>query len=357
MVNKKHLAILKQGVEVWNKWREENPEIRPDLSRANLKRAKLIDVNLRNVTLFSANLNGAELIDADLSGADLKGAKLIDVDLSGAALFAAGFSGADLSGVMLFTADLSGADLSGADLHFANLSHANLSDVNLTEADLTKAIMGSSNIGNVDLSEAKGLNSVKHHSPSTMSIDTIYLSKGNIPIAFLRGAGVPDDMIAYIHSIAGDIQFYSCFISYSSKDQEFAERLHADLQAKGVRCWFAPQNIRRGEKIHEQIDQAIRMYDKLLLILSADSMNSEWVKTEIANARQREIHEKRKMLFPVSLVPYEQVKEWKGFDADTGKDSAREIREYYIPDFSNWEDHKSYTKEFDKLLKDLKAKK
>lgn len=42
------------------------------------------------------------------------------------------------------------------------------------------------------------------------------------------------------------------------------------------------------------------------------------------------------------------------FDADIGKDSAREIREYLVPDFSNWKDHDSYQREFKKLLRDLK---
>ncbi len=73
------------------------------------------------------------------------------------------------------------------------------------------------------------------------------------------------------------IEFYSCFISYSTKDQEFAERLHADLQAKGVRCWFAPHDMKGGRKLHEQIDEAIRLHDKLLLILSEHSMSSNWV--------------------------------------------------------------------------------
>lgn len=85
-------------------------------------------------------------------------------------------------------------------------------------------------------------------------------------------------------------------------------------------------------------------------------MNSEWVKTEIANARQREFREKRQMLFPISLVPFDRIKEWQAFDADTGKDSAREIREYFIPDFSNWKDHDSYQQAFQRLLRDLKAK-
>jgi len=151
------------------------------------------------------------------------------------------------------------------------------------------------------------------------------------------------------------LEFYSCFISYSTKDQEFANRLYANLQNQRVRCWFAPHDIQGGKKVDEQIEQAIRIYDRLLLILSEASMNSEWVKTEIANARQREIREKRQMLFPISLVPYGQIKEWKAFDAETGKDSAREIREYFIPDFSNWQDHDSYQEALNRLLKDLKA--
>ena len=90
---------------------------------------------------------------------------------------------------------------------------------------------------------------------------------------------MPDELIAYIGSMVGrPIEFYSCFISYSTKDQEFADRLYADLQAKGVRCWFAPHDIMGGRKIHEQIDEAIRLHDKLLLILSEHSMASDWVK-------------------------------------------------------------------------------
>jgi hypothetical protein len=122
-----------------------------------------------------------------------------------------------------------------------------------------------------------------------------------------------------------------------------------------VRCWFAPHDIQGGKKIREQIDEAIRVYDRLLLILSEHSMASGWIETEIANAHRRETREERRMLFPISLVPYERVKEWKAFDADTGKDSAREIREYFTPDFSNWKDHDSYQQAFERLLRDLRA--
>ena len=61
------------------------------------------------------------------------------------------------------------------------------------------------------------------------------------------------------------------------------------------------------------------------------------------------------MLFPITLVPFDRIKNWKLFDGDSGIDSAREIREYFIPDFSNWKDHDSYTKAFERLFRDLKA--
>jgi len=192
--------------------------------------------------------------------------------------------------------------------------------------------------------------------PSSVGIDTIYKSHGKIPEIFLRGCGVPDEFIAYIGSMVGrPIEYYSCFISYSTRDQEFAERLYADLQNKGVRCWFAPHDIKGGRKIHEQIDDAIRLHDKLLLILSEHSMSSNWVKTEIANARQRKEQEKKNLLFPITLAPMDEVKKWKLFDADPGIDSAREVREYFIPDFSRWKEHDSYQAALVRLVKGLKA--
>ena len=85
-------------------------------------------------------------------------------------------------------------------------------------------------------------------------------------------------------------------------------------------------------------------------------MASDLVGTEIANAREREAREKKQMLFPITIAPFEDVKRWKLMDADRGKDSAREIREYYIPDFSGWEsDNGAYVREFEKLVGALKA--
>jgi hypothetical protein len=126
------------------------------------------------------------------------------------------------------------------------------------------------------------------------------------------------------------------------------------MQQEKLRVWFAPEDIKSGQKIHEQIDEAIRLYDKLLLVLSEDSINSEWVNTEIYKARRREIREKRRILFPIRLVSFDKIKSWECFDADTGSDMAREIRSYFIPDFSNWKDDDAFEKAFEGLLKDLR---
>src|SRR6266571_3391209 len=331
MANNEHLQILKKGVIAWNQWRKWNPGLKPDLSQADFHGADLERANFYWANLSGANFSGGNLVLAKLGRADLLGASLCG-------------------------ADLNVAELGVADLRGAQLLHADLSETHLDGADFTDAEMGYTVLGNVDLSEVTGLETIDHEGPSTIGIDTIYLSKGKIPDVFLRGAGVPDEFITYMRSlVANPIEYYSCFISYSSKDEEFAQRLHADLQAKGVRCWFAPHDIQGGRKLHEQIDQAIRVHERVLLILSADSMNSEWVKTEIAKARKREVEQKKQVLFPLPLVSFEAIRDWECFDADAGKDSAGEIREYFIPDFSNWKNHDEYQKAFGRLMGDLKA--
>jgi hypothetical protein len=377
MANPEHLAKLKEGVEAWNKWRAGRPALEDlDLRDADLAGRRLRWANLSFVNFLGANLRGADLRCSFLTMAILEGANLRGADISAAISHEASFRGADLTEASLHgsavtesrldSANLSGANLAYSDLRQtvlagANLTGASLESTNLSLADLGGSVLCLARIGGTtfagnDLSNVEGLESVKHHGPSTIGIDTLILSGGKISESFLRGCGVPDEFITFTKSLAtSPLQFYSCFISYSTKDQDFADRLYADLQNKGVRCWFAPHDVQGGRKLHEQIDEAIRLHDKLLLILSPHSMESEWVKTEIAKARKREVRDQRRVLFPIRLAPFETLRDWECFDADTGKDSAREIREYFIPDFSNWKNHDSYQEAFQRLISDLKA--
>lgn len=150
-----------------------------------------------------------------------------------------------------------------------------------------------------------------------------------------------------------EVPYHSVFISYSTADEEFGQKLYESLNDAGMRVWFAPHDIKPGKKIHHQIYSAIEQYDKLLLVLSGASMKSDWVGTELYKARNREREQGTQMLFPVRLVPFETVKTWSAFDADTGRDLAREIREYFIPDFSAWQDDAAYEREIGRLIRAL----
>ncbi|HSE15866.1 MAG TPA: toll/interleukin-1 receptor domain-containing protein [Pyrinomonadaceae bacterium] len=323
MAEEEHVKIIRKGVKAWNEWKRAHDTHPQELDNAILKIQKAL------------NLKIEVAIETDLSGVNL--------------------NREDLSGVNFSYTDLRRAHLQRANLRGANLIGADFSRAQLNGSDFTDATIGYTTFANVDFSEVKGLETVRHQGPSSLGIDTVYSCQGKIPEIFLRGVGVGDDFITVIEALSGAAQFFSCFISYSTQDQAFATQLYADLQAKGVRCWFAPHDVQSGKKLYEQIDTAIRMHERLLLILSPDSMNSEWVKTEIAKARERETKENRRMLFPVRLrITFKEMQAWECFDADTGKDSAREIREYYLPDFSNWRNLDSYQEEFGKLLRDLK---
>ena len=82
-------------------------------------------------------------------------------------------------------------------------------------------------------------------------------------------------------------KYLSCFISYSSRDTEFAQRLHADLERVGVRCWFSPDDLRTGQKFKQCIDDSIWRHDKLLLVWSAESIRGDWVEAEVEAAFER----------------------------------------------------------------------
>jgi uncharacterized protein YjbI with pentapeptide repeats len=322
-----------------------------DLSRANLRHADLSRANLSHANLVEADLSRAHLSHADLSRANLSHANLVEADLSHANLV-----DADLSEAVLSEAVLSGADLSHADLSRADLVNANLSFSNLSDANLVSALCGSTVFAFADFSNVKGLETVDHIGPSEIGVHTLYESRGKIPDVFLRGCGVPADLITYLPSLIGPgIEFYSCFISYSHKNQEVAQRLHSRMQQEKLRVWYAPEDLRGGRKTIRQIDEAIRVHDKLLLVLSKQSMQSEWVKTEIRRARQAELRDGRQKLFPIRLCSMKAIQEWECFDSNTGEDLADAVREYHIPDFSQWKDHDAFEAVFARLLKDLRA--
>jgi hypothetical protein len=151
-----------------------------------------------------------------------------------------------------------------------------------------------------------------------------------LPLAFLRGVGLPDNFIDYLPSLLNQaIQHYSCFISYSTQDQEFADRLYADLQNKGVRRWFDKHDLRIGAKTWDAIDEAIKLRERLLLILSKNSIDSDWVEDEVQKAFAEERERKQPILFPLRV-----------------DDAVMNTPE-------QWKDHNAYQQSFQRMLRDL----
>lgn len=139
--------------------------------------------------------------------------------------------------------------------------------------------------------------------------------------------------------------YYSCILSYASEDQAFAQQLYTDLQSKGVPCWFAPQDLKAGDKLRESIYEAIQRQDKLLLVLSEHAIGSAWVEEEVEAALDREHqHPGTFLLFPIRLD--DRV-------LRTSKAWAVAVRQRYIGDFRQWQDATAYQQAVQRLSRDI----
>ncbi|HEY4035847.1 MAG TPA: toll/interleukin-1 receptor domain-containing protein [Ktedonobacteraceae bacterium] len=141
--------------------------------------------------------------------------------------------------------------------------------------------------------------------------------------------------------------YHSCILSYATDDQSFAEKLHADLTQQGVSCWFAPHDLKSGDKLRDKIYEAIQRQDKLLIVLSEHAIGSAWVEEEVDAALDREHQQQGTfLLFPIRLD--DQV-------LQTSKAWAVAVRQRYIGDFRQWTDDAVYQRALQRLLRDLKA--
>jgi hypothetical protein len=311
MANEEQLKILKQDVEVWNTWRYDQLVTEVDLTEANL---------------YQTNLEKADLRGAYLIGADLREANLRGVELTGAYLI-----GADLRGALLIEAE-----------------------------------MGFTIFGLNDLSEVIGLEQIRHRYGSIISTDTLQLSKGKVPIEFLRGCGLSDweiesaklfnpdltnyeiDEILYkVHDLRATqpLQISPLFISYSHTDSPFVDRMEEYLNTKGIRFWRDVHHATTG-RLEEQIDRAIRHNPTVLVILSENSIKSDWVQHEVRTARELEKETGRDVLCPVALDD-----SWK--DSPWPKRVMEQVMEYNILDFSRWKDEAEFGRSFKKLIDGL----
>ncbi|ANM29229.1 hypothetical protein ABI59_05940 [Acidobacteria bacterium Mor1] len=377
MANPEHPAILEQGAETWNDWRRTSAA-QPDLRNVSLfdsKSIKLADESplfhpvspdrmsvratrsLAGIDFSCALLNGSQFDLVNMSGANLEGA-----DLGGALVKVVDLREANLSGAKLHAritlpggrlthgTSFIGCLMEGASLDRSSLTGATFENCRFGGADFSEANLNNNRFINCEMGQAKHLHTVRSYGHSAVDHRTLERSP-NLPKAFLRLVGLPDAFIDNIPAIFGSpFEFYSAFISYALPDEEFARRLSADLRDNGVRCWFAPEDLKAGDRIMNTINDAIRVQDKLIVILSKHSIERDWVEHEVKQALKAEVERGRDLLVPIRL---------DNAVFECGFGWAKEIRAAHRPsgrhiaDFTDWKNHETYGSAFEKLLRDL----
>ena len=183
MANRQHLAILDQGVDAWNEWRELNPSVEPDLRGGSFQGR-----DLRGLQLDGADLVRADLREADLSNSHFRKANFRKANLTGATLESIQAVRASFRSTVLARANLSGANLRRAYLRKTDLEHARLIgarlirasmvDTNLRFANLSGSHIYGVSVWNVDLSDAdqEGLVITRDNEP-TITVDNLEVAQ------------------------------------------------------------------------------------------------------------------------------------------------------------------------------------
>jgi hypothetical protein len=390
VANQEHLAVLKQGRVAWGEYREKRrvviesrrkPQISwedreaerrelggdfrdADLRNADLSNFALEDADLSGAILDGAHLIGAHLVNAKLSRTSMRDARLMasylnfanmaDAILDGAGLGEAKLAYTDLRNASLVNASFDYAtlyevSLDGADLRGSDLEHCLIGAVSAVGANFAGAQMGDSVLANCDLRGAIGLDSVEHTAPSTVGIDTLLRSGSSLPRKFLLGVGIPRKFLSQVlPSATKGIRFFSCFLSYSTKDTPFVKKLYNDLRAKGVQAWFFPESAKPGGRVWSEIETGLRSQDKVVVICSKNSLDSGPVLREVERALNREDQEKKEVLFPIRIDRYL----FDGWSHPRKSDIVDRV----VGDFTGWKrDEDRYRKSLDSLVKALRA--
>lgn len=309
-------------------------------------------------------------MEFDLSGADLTRANLVAATIRPQLQYGVLHKGS-IRNAVLFNANLAFATITsiataGADFRGAFLIGATFCDVDLQGADFSGSKLGLSSFSNADLSQARGLLAVTHTAPSSIDVGTLRRSQGKIAPEFLRGCGLSEleiimsrlyerdltaseitDITYQIDLRRGTspIQISPLFISYTHADTAFVQALEKLFDERGIRYWRDVHDLVAG-RLEKQIEVAIRMNPTVILILSKQSVTSDWVEWEAYRARELEKELGRDVLCPVALDESWKNCEWEG-------PLRKQITKYNVLDFSQWANPKTMMRQFERLIAGL----
>lgn len=263
----------------------------------------------------------------------------------------ADFTGADLSKVDLSNRNMSGARFKNTILKGATLIDTIFHGANLNGANLAGAKMFDTVFRRVNLSAVRGLDKVIHHGPSTVGVDTLLRSRGQISQQFMEEIGCPKESIVplleWARRYKSKRNFESVFISFGGPDQAFAKRLSVRLEREGVETFFFPGSANFGDKLHRVMRDGVNEYDKVILICSKESLNRPGVINEIEETLARESREGgAQILIPIRLDNY-VFSDW----APAYPGLALAIRDRVIADFERTEnDELKFEEQINRLI-------
>jgi len=281
-----------------------------DLRNTDLRNLDLTDRDLSNIDFSGSSLrrtifSGSRLDPMDINGVLTGHTKLEDCDLTRTK-----WEPSTLNYVRGRNADFSHATFNGASVKncdFRNTKFgeafiaAEFDGTKLEGADFKDCNIFASSFFNIDLSTALNLNLASYHADCRIDYQTIKLSQ-NVPKPLLEACGVAHFHIPHIDAISkNSAKHPSCFISYSAKDNRFVEQFRNELANKGIRSWFAPRDLPFGASTRDVIEAQIRSHDRLIVVLSKSSLQSQWVQFEVETALEIERKKGSKIIIPISI--------------------------------------------------------
>jgi hypothetical protein len=317
MADPKHLEKLKSGHQEWMSWRNSNPRVIPNLTMINLD-------------------------GFDLSMFDLSSVKFIKTSLKGA----------NLQGANLAYTDFLKADLENANIEQAYFYYSKFIETNLNGLDFSKSQLGGVVFGHTDLSNCRGLENVFIEKPCIIDFPTLQASRITSKV-FLTKMGITGELAEYLPDFYNSsIALYPAFLSHSWKDKPFVRKLYEAISRKGTTVYLDEKKMKPGDNIHDSISEAIKVYDKLILVCSENSINSWWVEKELERvyAKERELQKERgkkyRLVIPIRIDD-------AILDCDDG--ILATVKNSVIGDFTQWENENAFNKAVDELIAALNA--
>lgn len=325
MSNPEHLKMFEHpDREEWEDWRYHNKDISPDLSGERFER----------YFLKHSDFNNCIISDCLFRQTLFKTTPFRDTNLVNSVHYYNTY----------VTCYFVRCDFSGSVFHDCNFR-----DCYFTECDFSGVEIANISFINCHFSSNKNIDLISSEKSSNIDYKTIFNSD-SFPDKFLISIGTPSEVLTLYKTYGGkNRRFFRCFISHSSEDGSFAKKLHDDLQGSGISSWYAPENLKLGERIRDGLESAINESERIVLVLSSNSIKSHWVESEMETALEleRKVGNRQSLLIPITLdegVWTEDVP-WVNMIK----------RERNIGNFSNWEDGNQYRESYLKLLDSLKS--